>query len=153
MKSTASAERKMDLLEPRYSSADLALLELMRSRLNVANALLDARLGLGLTQEQLANAAGTKQSRVSEIEAMKGNVRLDTLDRVSRAVGLMIELVPREAVQATAGSYSFGFQLGSPVVSYETIGTSAFASMTFDAGSLKALHGQTYYSTAVGYAH
>jgi transcriptional regulator with XRE-family HTH domain len=91
----------MDLLKPRYDSADLALLDEMRSRLAVANALLSARLGLGLSQAALAVKAGTKQSRVSEIEAMNGNPRFDTLDRISRAAGLTIALLPREMAQET----------------------------------------------------
>lgn len=85
----------MDLLEPRYDQANQVRLEDLRSRVNVARALLAARVSHGLTQAELGKAAGTKQSRVSEIEAMKGNPRFDTLDRVSREVGLMVALVPR----------------------------------------------------------
>jgi transcriptional regulator with XRE-family HTH domain len=92
---SAKGGAAMDLLEPRYSQGDQGRLEELRSRLNVARALLAARIAHGLSQEGLGKAAGTKQSRVSEIEAMKGNPRFDTLDRVSRAAGLMIALVPR----------------------------------------------------------
>jgi len=84
------------LLKPAYSSTDRRLVEEMRSGIAVANALLSARLALGYSQADLASRAVTKQSRISEIEAMTGNPRFDTLDRVSRAVGLMITLVPRE---------------------------------------------------------
>ena len=34
---------------------------------------------------------------MSEIEAMSGNPRFETLDRISRAVGLMVTLAPRTA--------------------------------------------------------
>ncbi len=85
----------MSLLEPRYSRADQERLEALRSRINVARALLAARVANGLTQEELGKAAGTKQSRVSEIEAMKGNPRFDTLDRIARAANLMVALLPR----------------------------------------------------------
>jgi transcriptional regulator with XRE-family HTH domain len=84
------------LLKPKYRSTDRRLIEEMRSRTAVANALLSARLALGLSQADLAFRAVTKQSRISEIEGMTGNPRFETLDRVSRVVGLMITLVPRE---------------------------------------------------------
>lgn len=101
---TARSDRRTGLLNPNYSGADLALLDEMRSGLAVANALLSARLALGLSQADLARQAGTKQSRISEIEGMTGNPRFDTLDRVSRAVGLMITLVPREPLAAPKDS-------------------------------------------------
>ena len=86
-----------DLLRPRFTAEELAVRERLRSRLNVAATILDARVKCGLTQEQLGEAAGTKQSRVSELESLKGNPRFDTLDRISKALGLMVSLVPRSA--------------------------------------------------------
>ncbi len=44
------------------------------------------RLGKGLTQEELANAAGLRQALISELEASKLDVRLDTLSRVAIAL-------------------------------------------------------------------
>lgn len=44
------------------------------------------RLGKGLTQEELANAAGLRQALISELEAGKLDVRLDTLSRVAIAL-------------------------------------------------------------------
>lgn len=87
----------MDLFELRYPITDeeRALSEALRSRVGVARTLLDWRLKLGLTQEELGKRAGTKQSRVSEIEALKGNPRFDTLDRIATVLGLMITLIPR----------------------------------------------------------
>jgi transcriptional regulator with XRE-family HTH domain len=87
----------MDLLKPRYTPAQRALADKMRSRLNVARAILMARLDQGLSQEEVGKRAGTKQSRISELEASKGNVRFDTLDRVAGALDMMIDLVPRRA--------------------------------------------------------
>jgi transcriptional regulator with XRE-family HTH domain len=89
------------LLTPQYSTTDRRLLEEMASGIAVANALLSARLALGLSQGDLAFRAVTTQSRISEIEGMTGNPRFGTLDRVSRAVGLMITLVPREPASGT----------------------------------------------------
>ncbi len=85
----------MDLPQPRYSPEQLAHLEGRRSWRNVANAILMARIGQGLTQEQVGKLAGTKQSRVSDLESMKGNLRFDTLDRIAGALGLMVDIVPR----------------------------------------------------------
>jgi transcriptional regulator with XRE-family HTH domain len=85
----------VDLLRRRYTSAQRALAERMRSRLNVARAVLMTRLERGFSQEEVAKRAGTKQSRISEIEASKGNLRFDTLDRVATALDLMVDLVPR----------------------------------------------------------
>lgn len=85
----------MDLLDPKYTDLERSDLEDLRSYINVARTVLDTRLSLGLTQQELGKMAGTKQSRISEIEALKGNLRFDTLDRVARALGLMVTLVPR----------------------------------------------------------
>jgi transcriptional regulator with XRE-family HTH domain len=87
---------RKSLLDPGYPSTDRRRVEEMRSGIAVANALLSARLALGYSQADLAFWAVTTQSRISEIEGMTGNPRFGTLDRVSRAVGLMITLVPRE---------------------------------------------------------
>jgi len=53
----------------------------------------DRRHQLGLTQTQLAGAAGTTLRVLSEIENGKATVQLDTLMRLLRALGL--ELVAR----------------------------------------------------------
>jgi transcriptional regulator with XRE-family HTH domain len=74
---------------------DRAELDKIRSWLEIAQIVARTRLHRGLTQEQVAQRAGTKQSRISEIESMRGNVRFDTLDRVARALGLMVTLRPR----------------------------------------------------------
>ena len=84
----------MELLRPNYTDKHRELADRLRSRLNIAGSLLDARMSLGLTQEEVGRLAGTKQSRVSEIEAMKGNPTLDTLARVGLAVGLALDYVP-----------------------------------------------------------
>lgn len=86
-----------NLLVPRHTPKDRDRFEKLRSRINVARAILAARVERGLTQGELGKIAGTKQSRVSEIEAMKGNPRLETLDRVARPLGLMVTLVSRDA--------------------------------------------------------
>src|SRR5687767_11447787 len=74
------------------SEAEQSAFERWRSRMNVGRILIRWRLRKGLTQDQLARLAGTKQSRISELESLGGNVRFDTLDKVTRALGLEITL-------------------------------------------------------------
>jgi transcriptional regulator with XRE-family HTH domain len=119
------------LLDPGYTEADRERLENLRSRLNIAHAVFDKRVELGLTQDELGRMAGTKQSRVSEIEGMEGNPRFDTLDRISRQLGLMVALVPRRrgllddlqgvSVQ-TSASFSDAWQAGGVPGSFSYVG-------------------------------
>ena len=77
------------------SQSERAAYEEMRSRLNVAWMITQTRHKKGWSQEDLAERAGTKQSRISELESVRGNPTFDTLDRVARALGLGITLRPR----------------------------------------------------------
>jgi transcriptional regulator with XRE-family HTH domain len=52
----------------------------------------DARRNSGLTQAQLANAAGTTQSAIARLETPGANPRLETLERVLRAMGYTLEI-------------------------------------------------------------
>lgn len=59
----------------------------------VSEMLKEARKEANLTQEQLAEKAGTKKSYISKIENAKGNIQLSTLIRIfekglNRKVGL-----------------------------------------------------------------
>lgn len=45
------------------------------------------RLAKGMTQEELADAAGLRQALISELESGKVDVRLDTLQRLASALG------------------------------------------------------------------
>lgn len=59
----------------------------------VSEMLKEARLEANLTQEQLAEKAGTKKSYISKIENAKGNIQLSTLIRIfekglDRKIGL-----------------------------------------------------------------
>ena len=82
-------------LNPPLTAREREIGEELRSRTNVANAIASHRIDRGLTQDELGRRAGTKQSRISEIESLQGNVRFDTLDRIARKLNLMITLVPR----------------------------------------------------------
>lgn len=65
----------------------------------LAEELLSARLGAGLTQEDVAEYMGTTKSAVSRLEAIGGHSpSLNTLRKYARAVGCDVEihLVPAE---------------------------------------------------------
>lgn len=73
----------------RASNVSLALMvrrDIHAARQILARNLRRFRLDRGLTQEELANAAGLRQALISELEAGKLDVRLDTLSRVAIAL-------------------------------------------------------------------
>ena len=95
-----------DLLSAEYTPEQKREIESLRSRINVARRILSARVAMGLTQGELGRQAGTKQSRVSDLELMNGNLRFDTLDRIARVLNLMITLVPRPIADKSSWSMS-----------------------------------------------
>jgi len=52
----------------------------------------DARRRSGYTQAQLASASGTTQSAIARLEAPGANPRLETLEKVLRAMGFSLKL-------------------------------------------------------------
>ncbi len=48
----------------------------------ISEMLKDARIEANMTQEQLAEKAGTKKSYISKLENAKGNINLSTLIRI-----------------------------------------------------------------------
>ncbi len=48
------------------------------------------RLERKLTQEALANAANLRQGFISDVESAKLDVRIDTLDRLAKALGVRV---------------------------------------------------------------
>lgn len=76
--------RVVDALEIGYPDFKLGVL------------LRQARENAGLTQEEVAERLNTKKSAISRIENHAGDIRLSTLRRYARAVGLQlaIEFVP-----------------------------------------------------------
>ena len=59
---------------------------------NLISALYQARKSQGITQKDVAERMGTKQSAVSDIEAIGGNPTVRTLLRYSRAIGMRLRL-------------------------------------------------------------
>ncbi len=60
--------------------------------------LIEAREAKGLTQRQLAEAAGLKQSAVARLERMKATPQIDTLFKVLTPMGYKLAIVPRDEV-------------------------------------------------------
>jgi transcriptional regulator with XRE-family HTH domain len=84
-----------DLMERPLSAEEKSQAEVLRSWHNVARGVARWRAVHGWTQQELAWRAGTKQSRISEIEGARGNVRFDTLNRVTQALNLEVVLQER----------------------------------------------------------
>lgn len=66
----------------------MARREIYAARRVLARNLHRCRLAQGLTQEELANAAGLRQALISELESSKLDVRLDTLSRLAIALNV-----------------------------------------------------------------
>lgn len=59
-----------------------------------------ARLGLGLSQAEVARRAGTAQYVVSNLEAGKANSRIGTVLEIARALELDLRLMPNRLAPA-----------------------------------------------------
>lgn len=56
--------------------------------------MIEAREEKGLTQKELAEQAGVKQSAIARMESMKATPQIDTLFKVLRPLGYTLEIVP-----------------------------------------------------------
>jgi ribosome-binding protein aMBF1 (putative translation factor) len=93
------AKRQIKRLVARASDNQADALEtlekVLASRIGVASAVIAGRAAKRWTQQELAKQAGLKQALVSEIESLRGNPRLETLDKVARVLNLQVALVQR----------------------------------------------------------
>ena len=86
----------------------------MGGRLSVAAELLQgARRAAGRSQHALARLAGTPQPRVSEIERAVSDPTVSTLDRLVRAAGYQLAVLPTRAPTAAATARVIARQLAS----------------------------------------
>lgn len=60
--------------------------------------LVSRRIKLGLTQRDVAELSGLKQSAIARLEKEGAIPRLDTLEKISKALGLKLALVEDNAV-------------------------------------------------------
>lgn len=58
--------------------------------------LIEARETKGLTQQQLAEAAGLKQSAIARLESMKVTPQIDTLFKILTPMGYKLAIVPQD---------------------------------------------------------
>ena len=66
--------------------------------------LLNARVRKGLSQRALAERTGVPQAHISKIEQGRVDIRLSSLVELARALDLDVQLLPRQALQAVAGT-------------------------------------------------
>lgn len=68
-----------------------------RAQLELGEQIASLRAGAGMTQTQLAAAAGVPQPEVSRIERGAGNPTRETLARLASALGAHLTLIPRRS--------------------------------------------------------
>ena len=78
------------------STADRAKIEF---EVELIGKLIEARESKGLTQAQLAEAAGIKQSAVARMETLKVTPQIDTLFKVLTPMGYKLAIVPIEKAE------------------------------------------------------
>lgn len=61
---------------------------------NIIDLLIEQRHNQGMTQKDLAKAAGLTQSVIARLESKKAMPQLDTLLKVASALGCSLEIVP-----------------------------------------------------------
>ena len=61
--------------------------------------LIEARESKGLTQAQLAEVAGIKQSAVARMETLKATPQIDTLFKVLTPMGYKLAIIPSEKAE------------------------------------------------------
>lgn len=78
---------EQSMKDPEYKEAYGSLEE----EFSIARALIGARASAGLTQAQVAERMGTKQSAVSQIEAGR-NISMSRLRKYAKAVGREVQI-------------------------------------------------------------
>lgn len=59
--------------------------------------LVKRRKNMGMTQRELADKTGIKQSAIARLETEGVNPQMDTVSRIAKELGLRVELVEEEA--------------------------------------------------------
>ena len=72
--------------DPAYVEAE----EDLRFTLDIANAILSARIAKGWSQRELAERVGTRQANISRIECGVANPTLDLISRILRALEITV---------------------------------------------------------------
>ena len=90
----ASERKYEDLIEEVKSSGGKAkeTIETATEMARIIGELSEARIRLGLTQRQLAEKTGLKQSAIARMESLQTIPRLDTLIRVANSLNVKIDI-------------------------------------------------------------
>ena len=67
-------------------------IELARKISAIIEVLVNARITMGLTQRQLAEKSGIKQSAIARIERVQVIPRLDTIIKIAQCLGCMVSI-------------------------------------------------------------
>ncbi len=80
--------RKKMLSDPEVA----AEYERLRPQYELASKLIGARLKKGLTQAELAQKLGTKQSAIARLESGEANVSVQYLEKLAQVLGLKLDI-------------------------------------------------------------
>ena len=67
-------------------------LEILRLRLSLIEQIVKKRLKKGLTQKQLAQKIGTKQSAIARLESGNANLSIDFLVKIAKALDSEVKI-------------------------------------------------------------
>jgi ribosome-binding protein aMBF1 (putative translation factor) len=95
---TTSFEDFVHEIEDRSTPEQRRELDAARTRFSLGARLLQQRLAAGLTQQQLASAAGIAQADISRIERGQANPTAETLSALAAPLGVTLDFVPAGAV-------------------------------------------------------
>lgn len=88
--------RTWDGMVDKMSPESKKEIEINRKRAEMVVSLIDIRESKGWTQSELAKRAGMKQSAIARFESDTTAPRIDTIIRVSMALGVHITLMPSD---------------------------------------------------------
>ena len=90
MKKSSASFRDYYMDDGNVSPAERAKIEF---EVELIGKLIEVREAKGLTQKQLAEAAGVKQSAIARLEGMKSTPQIDTLFKVLTPMGYKLAIV------------------------------------------------------------
>lgn len=89
--------------------------EFLTPRFEVIRDIVRLRNAREMTQEELAERAGTHQSQVSRLESGEHDIRLSTIVKIARALEAktLLNVVPKEQAALFDWAFEFGSRIGS----------------------------------------
>ena len=66
--------------------------EELNPEFELASAIISARAGAGITQQELAKRMNAKQSAIARLESGKQNTTIETLERIAQATGTHLKI-------------------------------------------------------------